>query len=230
MAIRRIRSSQFESSWKDGVIAVSSVFQTGPNINVNAAPNLLDGASLSAGSRVLLRHQTDQTENGIWEVVTPGTGSDGVWKRPDDYLTGERVPGGVCVLAVGGNHGGQVWHVTTNSINGFVVDTDATNWSAIYNYEEIERAGHETEDLSSQVDGTNVTFVLTNGFYAQSTIPLGSPFQYSSIDVYLNGVQLQAGTDYGHDGVDTVTLAFPPKAAPGNPDILRVNYIAPIYP
>ena len=46
-----------------------------------AMPNTLDGVSLAAGNRVLLKDQTVGAQNGIWIVTTLGTGANGVWDR-----------------------------------------------------------------------------------------------------------------------------------------------------
>ena len=49
------------------------------------APNVVDGITLVAGDRVLVKDQTTQTLNGLYVVTTAGTGSDGAWVRSDDH-------------------------------------------------------------------------------------------------------------------------------------------------
>ena len=223
MAFRKIRSTQVELSIKD---AVSSVV-VDIDIDFNAAPNYFLGQGvLTVGSRVLCMSQTDGTENGIYEIVSVGTGSDGVWVRASDWQVGEVIMPGTSVLVFAGIYAGK--HAFSIPSSGTVVGTDDFNFEFVEytNPDYIEKAGLETENLSSQIDGVNKVFVLSNTFYAQNTIPLGAAVTTSSIVVTLNGIDLEAGSDYGHDGVNTITLLFAPKLNPGNPDKLCVQFIA----
>jgi len=54
------------------------------NVDLNAAPNIVDGITLLANNRILVKNQTNREENGIYTVQTLGTGSDGVWVRAVD--------------------------------------------------------------------------------------------------------------------------------------------------
>lgn len=45
------------------------------------APNSVDGVSLIANNKILVKNQSDKTENGIYYVSTLGTGSNGTWTR-----------------------------------------------------------------------------------------------------------------------------------------------------
>ena len=57
----------------------------------SAAPLVVDGVTVVAHDRVLVKGQTDQSENGIYVVVTPGSGSNGVWARARDFDTSLKV-------------------------------------------------------------------------------------------------------------------------------------------
>lgn len=48
------------------------------------APNTLDGISLAANDRVLVKDQSTPSQNGIYIVQTLGTGSNGTWVRAND--------------------------------------------------------------------------------------------------------------------------------------------------
>lgn len=74
---------------------------------------------------------------------------------------------------------------------------------------------------AGDIDGANTEFT-TSG-----------KFQPGSEKVYYNGERLQVGAsnDYTIEegggfgtGFDTIILAFAPKAAPGNPDVLLIDY------
>lgn len=49
------------------------------------APNVVDGASLNVGDRILVWQQSTQSQNGIYVVDTVGTGANGVWSRALDF-------------------------------------------------------------------------------------------------------------------------------------------------
>ena len=51
----------------------------GVNINILAAPSVLDGYALSSGDLVLVKDQLNKYENGIYKVINPGSGLNGVW-------------------------------------------------------------------------------------------------------------------------------------------------------
>ena len=48
------------------------------------APNTLDGVTLAANDRVLVKDQTTPAQNGIYTVTTLGTGANGTWARATD--------------------------------------------------------------------------------------------------------------------------------------------------
>jgi hypothetical protein len=48
------------------------------------APLVVDGITVVAGDRILVKNQTDPIENGIYTVTTAGSGSNGVWARSGD--------------------------------------------------------------------------------------------------------------------------------------------------
>ena len=56
------------------------------------APLVVDGLTMYAGMQVLVAGQTDPTQNGLYTVTTPGSGSNGVWSltqttwNPFDYV------------------------------------------------------------------------------------------------------------------------------------------------
>ena len=214
MAIRKIRDTQLEITWKTPVLTIIS-----ENIDFNAAPDNIDNAlTLSNGDRVLCIAQTDPIENGIYVVVSAGSGSDGVWERADDWAVGEQIIKHTSVYVSNGYFADSLPRAS-----GGLVGTDPMSFTVpVF----TTRAVHITEDLSSQVGGGNIEFITNHEFYAPGPIAItGTQADNCSIDVYLNGIQLQAGVDYGHNGSNIVTMAFAPKASPGNPDKVRIHLI-----
>src|SRR6185312_8947224 len=51
------------------------------------APNTLDGVTLAANDRILVKDQTTGSANGIYTVTTLGSGSNGTWARAEDFNT-----------------------------------------------------------------------------------------------------------------------------------------------
>lgn len=92
--------------WKDAVVAAS----TG-NVTVATAPASIDGVTLAAGSRVLLKDQTTGSENGIYTYSA--TGSPLV--RALDADSSAEVTAGMAVTVTGG---------TANADRLYVLTTD----------------------------------------------------------------------------------------------------------
>jgi hypothetical protein len=81
-----------------------------------AMTNTLDGVSLAAGNRVLLKDQTTGAQNGIWVVTTLGTGSNGVWDRATDFDQDAEVTAGIFITVEEGNtNDNTLWLLTTNN-------------------------------------------------------------------------------------------------------------------
>ena len=81
-------------------IKASVVAATTANISLNNTTTTIDGVSLSNGDRVLVKDQTNQTENGIYEVSTSGA-----WSRTadaDNANPSNEVVGGMFTFVTGG--------------------------------------------------------------------------------------------------------------------------------
>lgn len=92
--------------WKDSVRAATTA-----NITLSGTQTV-DGVSLSAGDRILVKDQTDATENGIYEVDSDA------WSRASDMDEGSEFPSAAVFVRAG----------TVNADLGFVCtnDTDPT--------------------------------------------------------------------------------------------------------
>ena len=99
-------------------LASAKVVQT-TNININAAPNLVDGVSLTAGDRVLVIGQTVSKENGLYVVSFLGNGSNGIWIRASDMLAMTSQPTGAgLIINQGYEFLDTIWVLTTTGIVG----------------------------------------------------------------------------------------------------------------
>lgn len=84
---------------------------TTANITLSGTQTV-DGVSLVAGDRVLVKNQTTGSENGIYAVVSGGT-----WTRTTDADTSAKVTSGMFTFVEAG---------TTNADSGWVLTTDGT--------------------------------------------------------------------------------------------------------
>jgi hypothetical protein len=83
------------------------------------AGDSLDGVTLAAGDRVLVKDQASPEDNGIWVV-------DAAPYRADDMDEDDEVLGAV-VYVIDGTAAGQIWAVT--NVTEPTIDTDAIDWA-----------------------------------------------------------------------------------------------------
>ena len=121
MGLTRIRAEQISDiDYKQAVrvITVSNITLSG------GAPNTVDGVSLAAGDRILVAGQSTGSQNGLYDVATLGTGSNGTWSRtPDGDVTGEIQAGMIVMVTEGDVYRDTQWKLTTN--NPIVIGTTA---------------------------------------------------------------------------------------------------------
>lgn len=104
--------------WKDSVRATS----TG-NLTLSA-PQTVDGVSLIAGDRVLVKNQTTASANGIYVVAA------GAWARSPDADTAAEVTSGLATTVTEGTtQGDTVWVLTTD--DPIVVGTTALTFAQV---------------------------------------------------------------------------------------------------
>lgn len=79
------------------------------------APNTLDGISLAANDRVLVKDQTTASQNGIYTVTTLGTGANGTWTRATDADANAEVTNGMSTIVDEGTlYADTMWTLITN--------------------------------------------------------------------------------------------------------------------
>ena len=105
--------------------------------NANGALAAVDGVTLLATERVLVKNQAAALQNGIYTVTTVGDGSNPfVLTRATDFDTAAEMPGGFTFIEEG----------STNADNGFVCTTNAglTVGTTAINFEQFSGAGQIT--------------------------------------------------------------------------------------
>lgn len=79
------------------------------------APNTLDGVTLVANDRILVKDQTTGSQNGIYVVTTLGTGANGTWTRATDADgVGELTSGAIVAVEQGTANADSQWMLTTD--------------------------------------------------------------------------------------------------------------------
>ncbi|MEM4202842.1 MAG: hypothetical protein QXS54_02105 [Candidatus Methanomethylicaceae archaeon] len=91
-------------AWKDEVrVATTS------NISITNPPSTIDGVSLSVGDRILVKDQTNATENGIYVY----NGSGNPLTRAPDANSGSELNAAVVTVAQGTANAGTAWRQST---------------------------------------------------------------------------------------------------------------------
>jgi hypothetical protein len=112
MALTKPRAYQiYDIDYKQAtrVITVSNITLSG------GAPSQVDGVNLSLNDRVLVTGQTNRAQNGIYDVDTLGSGSNGTWVRSGDTnATGELLAGTIVMVTEGSIYADTQWKLTTN--------------------------------------------------------------------------------------------------------------------
>ena len=111
MGLTKPRAAQiYNLDYKQSVrvVTVANITLTG------GAPATVDGVNLSQSDRILVTGQTTGTQNGLYQVATVGTGSDGTWTRTNDGNdTGEIESGMIVMVTEGTVYKDTQWKLTT---------------------------------------------------------------------------------------------------------------------
>lgn len=141
---------------------------TGSNITLSGgAPTALDGLTLVANDRVLVKNQTDPKENGIYFVQTLGSGSNGTWVRTTDADTGaELVQGSYVFITAGTSNGGSSWVMTT--ANPVVIGTSNIIWFLYNQITNVPASAITGQIIASQIANA----ILTTAKFASGITPV----------------------------------------------------------
>lgn len=162
----------------------------------------IDGITVAAGDRVLVRAQSTGSANGLYTVAS------GAWSRSFDADVNAQVFAGIAVyINEGTTYADTLWALTTNDaivLGSTTLTFTQFTGSGLNNSNFVDR-----ETPSGLVNGSNTVFTLAN------TPAVGTEH------VMLNGLEQEpgAGNDYTISG-DTITFA----EAPISGDKIRVSY------
>ena len=110
-----VKQSVHAASTANVTVTYSATGGTSTRGQITAAPNTLDGVTLVANDRLLLKNQSTGAQNGIWVVSTLGTGSNGVWDRATDFDADAEVTPGAFTFVEEGTQADTGWVLATNA-------------------------------------------------------------------------------------------------------------------
>lgn len=173
MGLTRIRSEQISNSdYKQSVRLLQNT-----NVTLSGgAPAVVDGATVSAGDRILVIGQSAAAENGIYQVSTPGVGSNGSWVRSRDADDTGDVTAGMIVMVVSGtDYADTQWKLTTD--DPIIVDTTELTFEQASAHAFGTISANGTSIVADSV-GDTITFTPGNnisivGNAASDTVTIG---------------------------------------------------------
>jgi len=172
MALTKPRAYQiYDIDYKQATraVTVANVALTG------GAPNNVDGINLSVNDRVLVTGQTNQSQNGVYVVVTLGTGANGTWTRSGDTdITGELLAGTIIMVTEGLIYADTQWKLITDN----PIDIGITGLVFTQNYlANVIQAGNSNVTVYSNADITitsagtaNVLTISNTGIAVLGTV------------------------------------------------------------
>jgi hypothetical protein len=211
MGLTRPRAEQiFNLDYKQ---AVRTVIATNVNLG-GGAPSQVDGVSLSANDRVLVTGQDTASQNGLYRVVTVGSGSTGTWSRTTDgNETGEIEAGMIVMVTEGVIYADTQWKLITD--NPIVVGTTPLTFTQNYSANSIAGgtsnvAVYSNANVAISSAGTaNVVIVSSTGEYVTGIV--SATGNITGNYFIGNGSQLTgiaAASSYGNSNVTTLLSAF----------------------
>lgn len=157
MGLTRIRAEQISTSdYKQSVrlLQDTNVTLTG------SAPSVVDGSTVFVNDRILVIGQSAAVENGIYRVVTVGSGATGSWERTRDADSSDKVTAGLIVMVTSGVvHDDTQWKLTTNDPITLGVTALAFEQASAYAFGTVSANG--TSIVADDV-GDVVTFTPGN--------------------------------------------------------------------
>jgi len=133
MGLTKPRAAQiFNLDYKQAtrVVTTVSVSLTG------GAPSSVDGVSLTTGDRVLVTAQNTASQNGLYYVVTVGSGVTGTWARTSDGNDSGEIEAGMIVMVTEGViYADTQWKLITD--DPIVINTTALTFTQNYNANSI---------------------------------------------------------------------------------------------
>ena len=168
--------------WKESARCASTA-----NVDLSSAPSAIDGVTLQANDRVVIKDQSTASQNGIYVWASAGA----AMTRSDDANTAAELEGAAVFVRQGSTHADQGFIVTSDNINlgtTAIVITQFTGLGSITAGDGLSKVGSTLSiDLSS-----NPGLEFASG-ELQVKAGNGVELQSGSLQVKLNGSTLAVG-------------------------------------
>lgn len=114
MALTRPRYSQiYDTDYKQSV-RLATTTDVGNLAATGSTVDEVDGITVAVGDRILVKNQSVGTQNGIYEVLVVGTGSNGTWRRALDADADDKVTSGLTTVVTAGTaNANKTFRLTT---------------------------------------------------------------------------------------------------------------------
>lgn len=185
--------------WKEPVRAASTA-----TITLSGAQTI-DGVSVIAGDRVLVKNQSTGADNGIYVAAS------GAWARATDFDAASEVVGAAVFVSEGSSQGNSQWHMTTDG--PITIGTTALVWAQVGGGTSYtEGNGIDITSGVISVDPAVVArkYSATIGDGTATTITLTHNLNTKDVAVSVREASGDAGVlvDWVANGVNTVQLTF----------------------
>jgi hypothetical protein len=211
MGLTRPRAAQiFNLDYKQStrVVTTANITLTG------GAPSQVDGVNLSANDRILVTAQTTASQNGLYYVVTLGSGSSGTWARTTDGNENGEIEAGMIVMVTEGViYADTQWKLITD--DPIVIGTTALTFTQNYLANSVS-SGTSNVVVSSNANVTissagtpNVLVISSTGTVVSGTLSVTGNITGNYI--FGNGSQLTGiagGSTYSNANVTTLLANF----------------------
>jgi hypothetical protein len=146
-----------------GLSAKASVHAATAGANIatlaGGAPNTLDGVTLAANDRVLVKDQTTANQNGIYVVTTLGTGVNGSWTRATDMDAWTEVPSAYVWVQQGTVNADTGWVCTADP--GGTLGTTSITWVLFAAAQDVQNVARYYNNAATHSAGTTITITQT---------------------------------------------------------------------
>lgn len=185
--------------WKDPVRAATTA-----NITLSGAQTI-DGVSVIAGDRVLVKNQSTGSANGIYIAAS------GSWTRASDFDASAELLGASCFVSEGTTLGNTVWVLTTDGpitldttgltftqTNGGTSYTEGTGIDIAGGVISIDLAVTARKASAAIGDNSSTTLTFTHNLNTRDVV----------VSVYDASTYTGVICDWVANGVNTVQLTF----------------------
>jgi len=200
-------------SWKDSARVASTA-----DVNLASPGASIDGVSLSQGDRVLLKNQTDASQNGIYVWDSAST----AMTRATDMDAGDEFPGAAVFVREGTDNADIGYVCSTDSVNLGTTDITFVEFTGAYNVEAglgLSKSGNtlsvnagnglifDGDDVAVQVAGSGGLEILSDALNIKTN---------DGVQTDSNGLTLRLGQG-------NTTIEFDPNEPAGERGI-RVKF------